>query len=144
MEPEKAYIKWINAFAFTIGDESDGTPYIRADIHDTVARERDELAGKVRYVEGMGLRFGMLKTSDRPEPYLAHEWVDDSDYMRMFREWTQCIGMPEQLAKAEKERDEALEELGKVIMACPPELRTMPISPSVCALAEQARNPIAP
>jgi len=56
-----------------------------------------ELQAKVAYVESMGLRFGMLKTSDRPAPYLAHEWAEDSDFERMFKEWSRCIGMPEEL-----------------------------------------------
>lgn len=38
------------------------------------------------------------------------------------------------LAETAKERDEALEELGKVIMACPVGQRSMPISATVASM----------
>lgn len=63
---------------------------------------------KVAYVEKMGLRFGMMKSSDKPEPYLAHVWDESSDHERMFREWSDSIGWEDKVA-AEKQRAEAAE-----------------------------------
>lgn len=64
-----------------------------------LTKERDEQKAKLDYVQSMGLRFGMMKTSDKPEPYLAHTWSEDSDYERMFREWTDSIGWEDGAAK---------------------------------------------
>jgi len=78
---------------------------------------------KLEYVHSMGLRFGMMKSSDRPEPYLAHDWTEDSDFMRMSREWSAGIGMEVKvekltadLAAARKERDEANSKIIKTAM----------------------------
>jgi hypothetical protein len=46
-----------------------------------------DLQEKVDYCESMGLTFGIMKTSDKPEGFLQHIWSKDSDYERMFREW---------------------------------------------------------
>ncbi len=51
-----------------------------------------EAQAKLDYVHNMGLRFGMMNSSDKPEPYLSHFWTDDSDHERMFREWSASIG----------------------------------------------------
>jgi hypothetical protein len=71
-----------------------------------VKAERDSMSEKLAYVHSMGLRFGMMESSDRPEPYLAHEWTVDSDHERMFREWSHSIGWEDRVAKLEKERDQ--------------------------------------
>lgn len=55
---------------------------------------------KLDYVHKMGIRFGMMSSSDKPEPYLAHTWDENSDHERMFREWSDSIGWEEQLAKS--------------------------------------------
>ncbi len=60
--------------------------------------ENEEQKAKLDYVHGMGLRFGMMKTSDKPEPYLAHVWDKDSDNERMFREWSHSIGWEDTVA----------------------------------------------
>ncbi len=71
-----------------------------------VRAENAEQKAKLDYVHSMGLRFGMMKSSDRPEPYLMHDWDEDSDHERMFREWTHSIGWETKVEKlrAENER----------------------------------------
>lgn len=66
----------------------------------------DEQKAKLDYAHGMGLRFVMMKTSDKPEPYLAHVWDEKSDHERMFREWSHSIGWENEVAKLKSERDE--------------------------------------
>ena len=61
-----------------------------------VMEEKDE---KLAYVQKMGLRFGMMKSSDKPEPYLVHTWDKDSDHERMFREWSASIGWESRVEK---------------------------------------------
>ncbi len=51
-----------------------------------------EAQAKLDYVHNMGLRFGMMTSSDEPAPYLAHTWTEDSAHERMFREWSASIG----------------------------------------------------
>lgn len=62
---------------------------------------------KVAYVERMGLRFGMMKTTDKPEPYLAHVWDENSDHERMFAEWTASIDWEDKVAAANKRAEAA-------------------------------------
>lgn len=62
-----------------------------------------EAQTKLDYVHNMGLRFGMMTSSDKPEPYLAHTWTDDSDHERIFREWSEGIGWQARAEKAEAE-----------------------------------------
>jgi len=50
-------------------------------------KEISELKEKVKYVESMGLQFGIMKTSNKPEGFLAHVWSETSDYQRMSRDW---------------------------------------------------------
>ena len=66
---------------------------------------------KVSYVENMGLRFGIMKTSDCPEGRLAHTWDEDSDHERMFREWSESIGLDVQVEKLTAELSAAKEAL---------------------------------
>ncbi len=84
------------------------------DIKATFARlskERDDAQAKLSYVASIGLRFGMIKTSDKPEPYLAHTWDTDSDHERMFREWSNSIGLEAKIAARNAELNAAKEEL---------------------------------
>lgn len=60
---------------------------------------------KLAYVAGMGLRFGIMKTSDRPDGFLAHIWDEASDHERMFREWADSIGWEIQVEKLKKQLD---------------------------------------
>lgn len=73
-----------------------------------------EAQAKLDYVHNMGLRFGMMNSSDKPEPYLSHFWTDDSDHERMFREWSASIGGQTSLEAGIK-RMEA--ELARIIAA---------------------------
>jgi hypothetical protein len=75
---------------------------------------------KLDYVYKLGLRFGMMKSSDKPEPYLMHEWDENSSHARMFREWSHSIGWENTVAKLNAELttlrqqlDERTEELAK-------------------------------
>jgi hypothetical protein len=73
-----------------------------------------EVEGERAYAHSMGLRFGIMKTSDKPEGQLQHYWEEWSDHERMFREWTEATGAVAQLER-EKQRAEAAEaKLGKV------------------------------
>lgn len=49
------------------------------------------LKEKVDYCESMGLSFGIMKTSNRPEGFLQHYWEPFSDHERMFRDWTETM-----------------------------------------------------
>jgi superfamily I DNA/RNA helicase len=68
---------------------------------------------KLDYVSKMGLRFGMMSTSDKPEPYLAHTWAEDSDHERMFREWTDSIGWEKEVEKLRDQLAKALADKGE-------------------------------
>lgn len=70
-----------------------------ADMGNVIA----ELREKVAYVEGMGIRFGMMQSSDKPTPYLAHVWDENSDHERMFREWSDSIGWEDTVAAKDAE-----------------------------------------
>lgn len=81
---------------------------------DALKQQLAEAEAKLAYVNSMGLRLGMMEASDKPEPYLAHTWTDDSDHERMFREWSRSIGwenrvegLQKQLAASEAARQEA-------------------------------------
>lgn len=54
---------------------------------------------KLEYVDKMGLRFGKMRSSDRPDWYLMHTWDLGSDHERMFREWTHMIGVDQENTK---------------------------------------------
>lgn len=83
----------------------DGKPEVAAALkllRDPVAAleaERDQQQAKLDHVHKMGLRFGMMKSSDRPEPYLMHTWTKDSDHERMFEEWSHSIGWEQTVDK---------------------------------------------
>lgn len=70
-----------------------------------------EAQAKLDYVASMGLQFGMMKSSDKPEPYLAHVWHEDSDHERMFREWSHSIGWERRVEQAETELAATKQEL---------------------------------
>lgn len=75
-------------------------------IRDNLIKRTTELTAaneKLAYVHSMGLRFGMMTSSDRPKPYLMHTWTDDSDHERMFREWSHSIGWEQRLTAANAE-----------------------------------------
>lgn len=71
-------------------------PVDRIPAHDKLV----ELQEKVAYVESMGLHFGIMKTSDRPEGFLAHTWDKNSDHTRMFKEWSKSIGWERKVERA--------------------------------------------
>lgn len=81
----------------------------------TLERELAEAREKLEYVASMGLRFGMMKSSDKPEPYLAHVWDENSDHERMFREWSKSIGLDARLKKITEQRDRLADILQEVI-----------------------------
>jgi len=60
---------------------------------------------KLDYVHAMGLRFGMMESTDKPEPYLAHVWTDDCSQTRIFNEWSESIGWEDQLKAVTEQRD---------------------------------------
>lgn len=66
-----------------------------------------EYKEKLDYVDSIGIRFGMMKTTDKPHPYLAHYWDENSTFQRMFDEWTDSIGWEDKLDKANKRAEEA-------------------------------------
>ncbi len=71
--------------------------------NEELLKELADAKAKLEYVHGMGIRFGMMKTTDRPEPYLAHTWMENSTFNRMFEEWTDSIGWETRVAKLEAE-----------------------------------------
>jgi len=92
---------------------SEGVEAVRARLIAAAAREGqskavdwkakyEEAQAKLDYVHNMGLRFGIMTSSDKPEPYLSHYWMEDSDHERMFREWSESIGWQQWQARAEK------------------------------------------
>ena len=57
-----------------------------------LTRDLEKANEKLAYLHSIGLRLGMMKTSNKPEPYLAHYWAEESDEHRMFLEWSHSIG----------------------------------------------------
>lgn len=68
--------------------------------------EVERLQSIADYCSGMGLTFGIMKTSDRPEGFLAHTWAENSDHERMFREWSESIGKIDKFAVLKAVDDE--------------------------------------
>ena len=100
-------------FEHRIGDEVKSVDSCVAQL--TAQAEALQVANeKLDYVHKMGLRFGMMKTSDKPEPYLAHTWAEDSDYERMFREWSDSIGWQDAVAKLTARAEAAEAKLAEV------------------------------
>lgn len=58
---------------------------------------------KLAYVRKVGLKLGMMKSADKPSPYLAHVWDETSDHARMFREWSRSIGWEDRVENLIKE-----------------------------------------
>lgn len=90
-------------------------------IADSEARAVAPLKSKVDYAEGLGLRIGLCKTSDKPDGFLAHCFTEGTELHRMFDEWTESIGIKELLEKVIAERDQlraqvALDEKAKALM----------------------------
>lgn len=81
-EQEKAWCE----IAFLFDSGPIGKSFVEH-IKDTIAEYRK----KLEIVHNMGLRFSMIKTSDKPEPYIVITWTEDSDHERMFQEWTKSI-----------------------------------------------------
>ncbi len=67
--------------------------------------EIKQLRAKLDYAKGLGLHIGICKTSDQPDGFLAHDFTEGTDLRRMFDEWSDGIGMKEQLEKVTAERD---------------------------------------
>lgn len=47
----------------------------------------EELEAKVEYVKSMGLEFGIMKTTNKPEGFLQHKYRENSELHRMNKEW---------------------------------------------------------
>ena len=81
-------------------------------------RELAAAQEKLDYAKNHGLHIGRMVTADRPEGFLAHEYVKGSTLARMFDEWSESIGLDSQLSEVTKQRDaladalRALKELG--------------------------------
>jgi hypothetical protein len=113
--------------------------------HEQLERELADAKEKLAYVDKMGLRFGMMETTDKPEPCLAHVWSEESDFMRIFNEWSDSIGhearlerVEEKLTEVTKQRDalaEALESLCTAIISGHPREITGLLKQSGLALA---------
>lgn len=110
------------------GELSELCMVVSADFACTLERQRDaaraeakEAKKRLAYVYAMGLRFGMMKTSDKPEPYLAHTWTEDSAHERMFREWSESIGLCAEAARLTKEHQAAIDT---GVYSNDPQLRT--------------------
>lgn len=66
---------------------------------DQLERERDEAIAKLDFLKSKGLTVGLLKTSDKPEPYLAYAIEPDSELCN--------LKIVNAMIDAERERDEA-------------------------------------
>ena len=77
----------------------------------TLELELGEANKKLAYVERIGMQIGYMKSSDKPEPYLAHTWTDDSDHEKIYREWSSSIGLRQQLTTAQAEIVELRKEI---------------------------------
>ena len=103
----------------------------------TLERELAEAKEKLDYVHAMGIRFALMKSSDKPEPYLMHVWSEDSDHDKMFREWSHSIGWEDNEAKLKAENAQLRKELA--LSQATLEQRTNEANLAVI-LAEKFRN----
>ena len=77
-----------------------------------IAELERELAAaqeKLDYAKHHGLHIGRMVTADRPEGFLAHEYVKGSTLARMFDEWSASIGLDSQLVEAREDLRQAEE-----------------------------------
>lgn len=72
------------------------------DLLKQAQKEIEEMQAKLDYVHSMGLRFGMMTSSDKPDPYLMHTWIENCHNTRMFNEWSESIGWKEELAAVQE------------------------------------------
>jgi hypothetical protein len=84
----------------------------RVELLQKLAETEQKLAmaeKKLAYVDRMGLKLGMLKTADKPEPVVAHYWEEGCDQDRIFKEWSASIGHEFVLAKLQEKLTAALD-----------------------------------
>ena len=79
-----------------------------------VKQQLAEANEKLAYAKNYGLSIGRMVTTDKPEGFWAHEHVKGSTLDRIFDEWSDSIGIKEQLNEVTKQRDglaDALKEI---------------------------------
>lgn len=91
----RAKIPWLKAQAaylmrdFLMKHESDELSAKQAEV--------ERLTELVEYAKMHGLVVGKLVTTDRPEGYLAHDYRKGSTLDRIFKEWSDSIGLKSEL-----------------------------------------------
>ena len=73
--------------------------------------EVERLRDKVKYGEDIGLELGMMKSSDKPEPYLCHDYREGSELGRLMEALGDNICLKHDLKTATQLAADRLEEI---------------------------------
>lgn len=75
--------------------------FVYYDDYAALKARAEKAEEKVKLAEARGLTFGMMKTSDKPEPYLVSDFREGSELHKMFRLITENIDLEHRAKKAE-------------------------------------------
>ena len=106
---EEEYV-WLCSSKMATSPQGGSPSPRRLEDYDQLQSKLAEANKRLDYVRSIGMVLGYAKSSDKPEPYLAHDWTETSDQHRIFTEWSHSIGwedtvkkLQEKLAAAQKQ-----------------------------------------